>query len=599
MGLMQNALLTYQNNLDKVGKYYEGKEPLAPIGHIVTKANIIATIDQDGNYVRSEKAPDEKIIIPVTEKSAGRSSGLAPHPLCDQIKYLASYDKKSEKAWKEYLTNLKKWCESPYTDEKINAVYKYVTKNQICYDLSRDGNLEITETGKPSTDKWLIIWQVLGDWKETRTWCDVDLMTKYSQFYLNEIEQSSEREKDICAISGEYATVAQQHMKGAFSFAGNAKLISSNDNRNFTYRGRFDSPEEALTVSYKASQEAHNALKWLISNQGVVIGKRAYLCWSPQNDKIPEPGLSLLEQFFSEGIPEVRTEKDYHGALLKALGGYYSSLYDENQSETVMACFDAATSGRLAITFYSEMMTKDFLLRLKDWDSYCNWYHAKGVISSPALRRIVDFAYGIERDRTGIGRLDTDDQIRKQALERLIRCRISREVFPSDIERRIVENASNLSGYGSASRKNLLFVACAVIRKYHYDHYKEDLKMELESNKQDRSYQFGRLLAVYEKIEHDALQDIGDSRETNAMRWQSVYCNRPMHYAFELEKQMERAYFPRLWEGSKIYYKNLIGQIMEEINTFPEKEWDRPLKDTYLMGYYLQRREFYKKKDTE
>lgn len=123
--------------------------------------------------------------------------------------------------------------------------------------------------------------------------------------------------------------------------------------------------------------------------------------------------------------------------------------------------------------------------------------------------------------------------------------------------------------------------------------------MNLDLERKDRSYQFGRLLAVYEKIERDALQDAGDTRETNAMRLQSVYCNRPLHYSFELEKQMERAYFPRLSQGQKIYYKNLIGEIMQKINSFEEKEWDRPLKDTYLMGYYLQRKELYTKKSNK
>ena len=119
--------------------------------------------------------------------------------------------------------------------------------------------------------------------------------------------------------------------------------------------------------------------------------------------------------------------------------------------------------------------------------------------------------------------------------------------------------------------------------------------MALEPEKQDRSYQFGRLLAVMEKVERDTY-DTNDHRETNAIRVQSVFCQRPMYAAGNLEKQLERAYFPRLKPASRIWYKKLIGQIMEAISAFPQEEWNKPLDDTYLMGYYLQRSALYMKK---
>lgn len=609
MGLLQSAVLTYQNNKDKVGKYFEGKEPLAPIGHIVTKANIIVTIDQNGEFIRSEKALDEKIIIPVSEESLNRTSTkVAPHPLCDQIQYLTSFGTNNKKQ-KKYLLNLKEWCDSSFSDLKIEAVYKYVAQDQLNIDLAKDGNLEIDKTGKlvkESEQKLFIAWQVMGTGEETEVWRDLTLMKKYTDFYLEKIKNDSDREKAVCAISGKRSMITQYHMKGivSSSSAKIAKLISSNDSQNFSYRGRFYKPEEALTISYEASQEAHNALKWLISNQGVIIGKRVYLCWSPQNDEIPEPGHSLLDQFFTGERPKVQTQRDYHNYLWKALHGYCSKLYNEDLSESLVVSFEAASKGRLSVTSYTEMATKDFLSRLKNWDAYCNWlsdWSKNGYIFTPSLDSIAQYSYGRyqERDNKGWFGFDQEDQIEGQIIERLVQCRLSNSLFPKDILIKLIENASKLYIYDKTIQKKLLNVTCAVIRKYHHDYFGEDFDMELEVEKKDRSYQFGRLLAVYEKIERDVLQEqeIGDERETNAIRCQSVFCNRPMHYAFELEKQMERAYFPKLKEKKKFFYKNLIGQILAVINNnFSEKEWDRPLKDSYLMGYYLQRRDFYKKK---
>ena len=123
--------------------------------------------------------------------------------------------------------------------------------------------------------------------------------------------------------------------------------------------------------------------------------------------------------------------------------------------------------------------------------------------------------------------------------------------------------------------------------------------MELDPCKQDRSYQFGRLLAVMEKAEWDTYSDKDkDGRVPNAIRLQSVFCRRPMYAAGNIEKQLEQAYFPKIRTSAlRAYYKNIIGQIMEEIHRFPDSEWNRPLDDTYLMGYYLQRRALFTKKD--
>ena len=119
--------------------------------------------------------------------------------------------------------------------------------------------------------------------------------------------------------------------------------------------------------------------------------------------------------------------------------------------------------------------------------------------------------------------------------------------------------------------------------------------MALEPEKKDRSYQFGRLLAVMEKAERDTY-DSSEGREPNAIRLQSIFCQRPMSTADNLEKQLERAYFPRLKPGSRIWYKNLMGRIMSIISEFPQEDWNKPLDATYLMGYYLQRSALYTKK---
>ena len=91
MSWMNRALETYEQNQTLAGKAQEGVETLLPVAHMAFKAQLEITIDQNGNFVRAQEVDkaDCSTIIPVTEASGGRSSGIAPHPLNDTLSYIA------------------------------------------------------------------------------------------------------------------------------------------------------------------------------------------------------------------------------------------------------------------------------------------------------------------------------------------------------------------------------------------------------------------------------------------------------------------------------------------------------------------------------
>ena len=119
MGLLQRAIETYDANTALIGVYRDGHEPLAPIGHILTSANIEITLNAQGKFLAARKVDkkEPKILIPVTEESSGRTSGLAAHPLCDQLKYVANTNKEAHEL---YLTALRKWERSAYAHPFLN-----------------------------------------------------------------------------------------------------------------------------------------------------------------------------------------------------------------------------------------------------------------------------------------------------------------------------------------------------------------------------------------------------------------------------------------------------------------------------------------------
>ena len=62
-------------------------------------------------------------------------------------------------------------------------------------------------------------------------------------------------------------------------------------------------------------------------------------------------------------------------------------------------------------------------------------------------------------------------------------------------------------------------------------------------------------------------------------------------------ERLKSAYYPRLNVGARNYYENLIGDIMEQIIlASDDDEYGKPLTETYLPGYYLQKNALYTKK---
>lgn len=347
MGLFQKAVETYDAMQSLIGVKEEGKEILAPIGYMITTASIEITIDADGNFVRANRI-NEKIPIPCTEKSAGRSNAPVAHPLCDNLTYVSEITPEKHNV---YLEELKAWKESEYTCPKIDAIYSYMKKNSVLADCMKSGVVERDAKGKIKGEKDLVTWRVEGLGADSgAVHEDLWLMRTFAKYYM----ENNNSGTGICMVTGEREMIALQHLKGISSFSGNAKLVSTNDLSNYTYRGRFVNSDEAMTMGYVTSQKIHNVLKWLLSNYGVSFGNRRMVCWNPQGRQIPPFNLPLIKKYDNKV-----EASDYKKQLRDVVNGYKTRLPEADA--VVIASFEAATSGRLSVTYYNELQGSDFL----------------------------------------------------------------------------------------------------------------------------------------------------------------------------------------------------------------------------------------------
>ena len=384
MGLLQKACETYDAMAGRVGIMYEKeKEPLAPISHMMARPQIKITLDQNGNFITAQALEKDvpKIIIPATEESAGRTVKAAelPHPLCDYLRYLLP---QNQVEYSHYVSQLSAWVNSPFSHPKLHAILNYVQDRTILADLS--------QAGITAEEKAMVCWEVngLGEKLNGPCWTDQTLMKAFIDYTA---AKRADTPPALCMVSGEMEAPAGQHPKGIIPINGNAKLISANDTSGFTYRGRFTDDSQAATMSYEASQKIHSALHWLAATQGVFIGGRTFLCWNPQGIEIPKPQAAFLRR----GAAKQIKYSDYRKALSETLRGWQETI--PRDAGAVVAAFDAATSGRLSLTYYSELPVSDFLERLHNWDALCCWEHSSFGIQSPSLLQIADCAFGTVR----------------------------------------------------------------------------------------------------------------------------------------------------------------------------------------------------------
>ena len=589
MGLFQKAYETYEAMKGRYcGQYIDGMcEALAPVSHCLTSSDIEITLDKTGKFcaTRCVEKTEPKIIIPVTEASAIRTSGAAscPHGLCEQLKFFIA-EKQNDKNENPYMEQLSQWCVSSQDHPKAHAVLSYLRTGSLLDDLDSVKLVNRDDQGNIRNEKDLIRWKVLDSslGMPDECWKDMSLFQAWVNYYAS-LRKYEER---ICLVSGEKAPVAEMHPKTIVAKHGNAKLVSSNDTTNFTYRGRFTEAWQAAGMSYEVSQKAHAALRWVLANQGVLISKRSFVAWNPKGLEIPAVHSPLLRS----KKPLIKAS-DYREELRKTLYGFQEKL--PKDSSVVVAAFDAATSGRLALAYYNEFGAWDFLERLHHWDKSCCWFNRPFGIQSPDLRDIVHCAFGTLVEKNGVQEFKADDKILPQHVQRLLSCRLDRSLMPFDIVKALAEQVSRTYPLIDEKTQNrLLHTVCAAVYKYHLDR-KEEYGMEVEENKNDLSYHYGRLLAVLEKAETDTYEK-GEKRVANAIRLISVFAKRPQYTACLVWEQLKKAYWPQLPPPCRIYYDRLVGQIMARIGDWPENEQRAPLTPTYFLGYSLQRNVLYK-----
>lgn len=635
MSWLEKCYETYENCQQEIGiqKFQaEGDKrsyvPLLPVAHTTQLVNIEVELDQNGDFqdARLLAKDEQTTIIPCTEESSARTSGIVPHPLVDKLQYIAAdypaYGGAKKSGWNLYHTQLQDWCSSPYADAKVCAVLRFLEKGCLVASLVQKHILFLDENGKMPT-KWTgnkdekpKILETLASADQTESFVrfrvgGIDLAQDEAvrESFIHYYEMKQQR-VDYCTVQGKQMAVSTLSPYKIRNPGDRAKLISSNDSTNYTYRGRFVTAEQALSIGYETTQKAHSALRWLISKQGCSNGDQTVVVWGTKGEPIPDItadsmdlGDDFAAAFAQLGQPQLppATESEYAERFNKAIQGYGKAL--DEKANTVVMILDSATQGRLSIRYYRELAGSELMKNITDWHRNFAWklnyrsapesaepgqkpkWKRVSFWGAPSPADIAKAAYGEKADK----------KIIQQTVERLVPCITEGKYLPRDLMLSAVHRATAGIGLEPWEYQKTCGIACALICGYYHRNKKEDFVMTdgkyVDETIDDRSYLFGRILACAEQIERRVQSQTGEPRPTNAERLRLVFVQRPAKTTALLQQKLT-PYLNRMRANGvsrdKRYstLQELVGRLGAENYT------NKPLNELYLLGYACQMMDF-------
>jgi CRISPR-associated protein Csd1 len=137
-------------------------------------------------------------------------------------------------------------------------------------------------------------------------------------------------------------------------------------------------------------------------------------------------------------------------------------------------------------------------------------------------------------------------------------------------------------------------IKAVLVRKTRYKNEKEEVGMSLDTNNANAGYRMGRLFAVLEKIQEEANPGIN---ATIRDRFYGSASSVPVTVFPHLMK-LKNYHIAKLENrGRAVNFEKQIGGIINDIKDFPS-HLSLDDQGRFAVGYYHQRQDFFRKKET-
>ena len=617
-------------------------------------------LDEHGKPSQARLVPEGVFtVFPILEKSLNRTSGASAHPFCDQMEYLSNslnlkrYENYCEtnSAWTEGMIEELESFNHPESDDLIiflNEVKDLVRRVDL-FELTQDllQKSYPCEKGSPVEDDKIKVEISPKTSKSKAKYKTINLSKLFISFkkeyadekkknidisrnkllhdahiqYIRKLHSLKTDSVDFCDISGKrmYCTRICRSPKGRL------KAVSVSHPEN--YWGRFQTKDEVYHMGFETSEKIMLMLQFFLDhkeNNQYLYDNTTAVLWFGE-DILNQKGFNLkepvTEELFSFLDNSQDMEENYENTSMsnpatihwkKIITGQEVLTDDEEKDFFYLVLLFQHSNGRIAIQLTRTIPVTGFIENLRKWKDSCSWLQwdfnrGEFITKTPEIWKIIYMLYGLEEE----GHISLrEDKIKSISFSRLLPTIIEGRPLPQDMARKMFANFKNRRAYPKTWPK-IEYMTCALLNKHRLDQGKERRLSMLEHGLQNRDYLYGRLFAIYEKIEIDATAPRREREEnqqdkiriTNVEKfWSSVF--QAPEKNLGILKEKTNIYLQMLKKdrpGIFVYYDKLLAEILSSIREDKKYENNRNkcLKEDAVFGYYAQKKEFYTKKENK
>lgn len=534
--------------------------------------DILDLREADGKQLRSRK-----MLVPIAEKKA---SGIKPNFLWDTTSYVLGQDSKgnqerTDQCHASFKEHIKKYC--TVSDTGLSAVLKFLEHG--------DKDISIF----PNCD------DVIGS--------NVVFRIDGERGFVHDRQAArrawaaclSEREKGVvgqCLVTGKSSQpIARLHssikgVKGAQSVG--ASIVSFN-------LSAFESYGKEQSINAPVSQEAAfsyvTALNFLLNSKGrqkVTIGDATIVFWAERMSPAEDFLADLFDPSSEPSLPETtvdhQTTTKIHDLLQAIRSGRRAVdiVPDLDESVRFYLLALAPNAARLSIRFWEMNTVGGLLERIGA--------HFRQLEIIPQYDNEPEFPplWRLLCQTAPLGKSENISPVLAGGMAKamLTGSHYPQSLLPAVLGRIRAEHA-------------VTYFRAALIKAFLMQNKQMEVPVSLDPARTDRPYLLGRLFAVLEKAQEEAVPGANATIKDRYMSSASANPGQVFHmllknaanHTAKLRKDPEK-------KGRAIHYESMVQDIMCCFDDFP-KTMSAEEQGMFMIGYYHQRKDFFTKKIKE
>ncbi len=391
-----------------------------------------------------------------------------------------------------------------------------------------------------------------------------------------------------CLIDGLPAPVQRLHasIKGVWGAQSSGANIVSFNARAFESYGKTERQGENAPVGQRAAFAYTTALNHLLdkgSRNRVQVGDGSTVFWADGASSFD--GEFTLADFFGETRDDpdrgVRAVQALHQAL--ATG----RLPVGERDVTFFVLGLAPNAARISIRFWLQARLADLAPRiLRHFDDLRVVRRFDSDPLAPSLLRLL----------AGLALQGKLDNVPPRLAGDWMRAILEGQPYPATL--------LNAAVMRCKAEQEVTYMRAAVLkawlnrdhRRRHTDTGSTDqhFKEKLDVDQTDTPYRLGRLFAVLEQIQRQAMPGIN---ATIRDRYYSAASTTPVA-VFTTLLRLKNAHLKKLSEGQTVWFERLVGEVLAPLQDFP-RQLTLPQQGRFALGYYHQRQDFFTRKDSD